>query len=89
MSREYPLVYFPPTGAKYKWASPPLKHLGWTCVVYCLAWPQSLTLTVDRVERGYFGSLRFKSINGGKVVTRKTRYYDSALGSMDYREDWG
>lgn len=82
MSREYPVAYFPPTGTKHKWASPPLKHLGWACTVYCLTWPQSLTLTVDRVERGYFGTLRFKSINGKLAVTRKTRYYKTPLSAL-------
>jgi hypothetical protein len=37
---------------------------------------------VDRGSAGYFGLLRFKSINGGKTVTRKTRYYKTPLSAL-------
>jgi hypothetical protein len=82
MSRDYPVAYFPPTGTKYNWASPELTHMGWVCNVDCLTWPQSLKLSVDRVERGYFGSLRFTSINGGKAAVGKTRYYKTPLSAL-------
>lgn len=82
MSRDYPVAYFPPTGTKYKWGPPSLTHLGWGCNVACLTHPQSLHLDVDRVARGYVGLLRFTSINGGKTVLRKTRYYKTPLSAL-------
>jgi hypothetical protein len=82
MSQKYPVAYFPPTGTKYKWLPPALTTLGWFCRVKCLTWPQSLTLLVDRGARGYFGTLRFNSINGGETVTRKTRYYKTSLSAL-------
>lgn len=79
MSLDYPVPYLPPSGTKYKWFPPPLTYKGWACPVECLRWPQSLELRVDRDERGYYGHLRFTSINDvSKTVTRETRYYKTA-----------
>lgn len=82
MSRDYRVQYNPPTGTKYKWFPPSLTHLGWACNVKCLAHPQSLHLAVDRDARGYFGYLRFNSIQGGTTVTKKTRHYKKALTAL-------
>lgn len=82
MSHDYPVPYFPPKGTKYKWYPPALTNLGWAYVVETLGWAQSLILSVDRGARGYYGHLYFNPINGGKAVTKKTRYYKTPLPAL-------
>ena len=81
MSQEHPIEYLPPRGTKYKWEPPSLTHRPIGCSVPILTWPQSLTLYVDKTERGYQGLLSFYSINGGSLVRKHTRYYKTALSA--------
>jgi hypothetical protein len=81
MSREYHIEYTPPEGTKYKWEPPSLTHRPIGCSVPILTWPQSLLLSVDKLEKGYRGYLVFYTINGAPRVEKRTRLYKTALSA--------
>lgn len=89
MSREYRIEYLPPKGTKYEWAPPSLTHRPIACRPPTLTHPQSLLLSVDKLEKGYRGYLVFYSINGSPRVEKRTRLYKSSLPACKAIEKMG